>query len=194
MPRNFLNKVKLSIQRKKQNIHSLRYLGKPTYISGTASFAFHENISIGQYCRIGEENRVDGEGGVTIGDGSALAQKVVILSGNHNYDQVEMLPYDNTDIHLEVIIGRGVWIGWGAIILPGVSIGDGAIVAAGSVVSKSVENGQLVGGNPAKLIRTRSNTDSISRLIAEKKYYLKYAFENDLVRNGRMPTWHEVVW
>lgn len=54
-----------------------------------------------------------------------------------------------------VIIGNDVWMGHGAIILPGVTIGDGAVVAAGSVVSKDVEPFQIVGGVPAKTIRSR---------------------------------------
>ncbi len=54
-----------------------------------------------------------------------------------------------------VIIGNDVWMGHGAIILPGVTIGDGAVVAAGAVVSKDVEPFQIVGGVPAKTIRSR---------------------------------------
>ncbi|QWA14027.1 acetyltransferase [Sodalis ligni] len=54
-----------------------------------------------------------------------------------------------------VIIGNDVWMGHGAIILPGVTIGDGAVVAAGAVVSKDVEPYQIVGGVPAKTIRMR---------------------------------------
>jgi len=52
-----------------------------------------------------------------------------------------------------VLIGKDVWIGGGAIILPGVTIGDGAIVGAGSVVTKSVAPGDIVVGNPARSTR-----------------------------------------
>lgn len=50
-------------------------------------------------------------------------------------------------------IGDRVWIGAGAIVLPGVSIGLNAIVAAGSVVTRSVGANELVAGNPARLVR-----------------------------------------
>jgi len=53
-----------------------------------------------------------------------------------------------------VHIGRNAWIGVGAIILPGVTIGENAVVAAGAVVTKDVAPNTIVGGNPAKLIKT----------------------------------------
>ncbi|MGQ0441803.1 maltose O-acetyltransferase, partial [Bacillus sp. B-TM1] len=47
-----------------------------------------------------------------------------------------------------------VWVGGGAIINPGVSIGDNAVIASGAVVTKDVPNNVVVGGNPAKVIKT----------------------------------------
>ena len=52
-----------------------------------------------------------------------------------------------------VTLGRNVWIGGGAIVLPGVTIGDNAVVGAGSVVTKDVPAGHLVVGNPAKVVK-----------------------------------------
>jgi acetyltransferase-like isoleucine patch superfamily enzyme len=54
-----------------------------------------------------------------------------------------------------VTIGRDVWVGAGCVILPGVTIGDGAVLAAGSVVTKDVPAGAVVGGVPAKVIKAR---------------------------------------
>jgi acetyltransferase-like isoleucine patch superfamily enzyme len=53
----------------------------------------------------------------------------------------------------DIIIGDGVWIGYGAIILPGVKIGKKAIIAAGAIVTKDVADYTIVGGNPAREIR-----------------------------------------
>jgi maltose O-acetyltransferase len=59
------------------------------------------------------------------------------------------------DVLLPTKIGRDVWIGANAVVLGGVTIGDGAVVAAGSVVTKDVEPGAIVVGNPARLVRRR---------------------------------------
>ncbi|MCX6501594.1 MAG: DapH/DapD/GlmU-related protein [Microbacterium sp.] len=53
----------------------------------------------------------------------------------------------------EISIGEGVWVGSGAIILPGITIGDGAVVAAGAVVTRDVDPHTLVGGVPARVLR-----------------------------------------
>lgn len=68
----------------------------------------------------------------------------------------------------KVTIGNDVWIGANVIILPGVNIGDGACIAAGAVVTKDVEPYQIVGGNPAKLIRYRFDNNTIDRLLKIK--------------------------
>lgn len=60
---------------------------------------------------------------------------------------------DTTSGSKPVVIGDDVWIGTGSIILPGVNIGNGSVISAGSVVTKSVPEMCLVGGNPAKVIR-----------------------------------------
>jgi maltose O-acetyltransferase len=51
-------------------------------------------------------------------------------------------------------IGDGVWIGGGAIVLPGVAIGDGCVVGAGSIVTRDLPPGSLAVGNPARIIRS----------------------------------------
>jgi acetyltransferase-like isoleucine patch superfamily enzyme len=182
------------LQRRKQNLKALGKLYVPTFISATASFAFHRNIQIGKYCRIGKENRIDGEGGVIIGDGCMLAPRVTILSSSHNYLESEMLPYDDEDLRAPVVIGRGVWIGWGATILPGVTVADGSIVGAGAVVSRNVEKGEIVAGNPARVIKVRDNAGQVDDLVRSEKYYLKEVLEGRKSRKGRNFTGEEVIW
>ncbi len=62
--------------------------------------------------------------------------------------------------------GHDVWVGHGAVILPGVSIGTGAIVAAGAVVTKDVGAYEIVGGVPAKVIRRRFPEPTAEALMA----------------------------
>ncbi|HEY9055932.1 MAG TPA: CatB-related O-acetyltransferase [Aurantimonas sp.] len=65
----------------------------------------------------------------------------------------------------DTIVGNDVWIGEGATVMPGVTIGDGAIVAARSVVTGNVPAYGIIGGNPARLIRSRFPDPTIARLL-----------------------------
>jgi len=66
----------------------------------------------------------------------------------------------------DTVVGSDVWIGYGALVLPGRSIGHGAVVGAGSVVTRDVPPYCVVGGNPARVIRERYDPDTVRRLLA----------------------------
>ena len=86
--------------------------------------------------------------GVSIGDRTQIGPGVQILTADHPRDAASReagLEYGR-----RIRIGRNVWIGGGALILPGVTIGDDAVIGAGSVVTRDVAAGQTVVGNPAK--------------------------------------------
>ncbi|RYF19850.1 MAG: sugar O-acetyltransferase, partial [Oxalobacteraceae bacterium] len=88
---------------------------------------------------------------VQIGAGTQVGPGVQILTADHPRDPVQrdrMLEFGRP-----VIIGRNVWIGGGALILPGITVGDNAIVGAGSVVTRDVRAGATVAGNAARLLR-----------------------------------------
>ena len=82
---------------------------------------------------------------------------------------------DNT-VHIE----NDVWIGYGALILPGITISNGAIIGAGAVVTKDVPPYAIVGGNPARIIRYRFNEDQIKSLL-ELKWWDK---SNKWIKNN----------
>lgn len=85
---------------------------------------------------------------ITIGDDCAIAERVTIRDAdNHHTDAAR-------PDRAPITIGDRVWIGTGATILKGVTIGDGAVVAAGAVVTRDVPARALVGGVPARVIRT----------------------------------------
>lgn len=65
-----------------------------------------------------------------------------------------------------VTIGNDVWIGHGAVVLPGRSIGHGSVIGANAVVTKDVPPYTIVAGNPARVIRPRFDADIAARLIA----------------------------
>ncbi|HEY2013173.1 MAG TPA: sugar O-acetyltransferase [Bryobacteraceae bacterium] len=88
---------------------------------------------------------------VNIGDGTQIGPNVQFYAADHPRDpEVRKRGLENGK---PIAIGKNVWIGGGAILLPGVTIGDDAIVGAGSVVTRSVARGVTVAGNPARVIR-----------------------------------------
>lgn len=108
-------------------------------------------IRIGHHCTINKLVMLDGRGQLTIGNNVSISAYVKIITASHGVDA-----RDFAFVTRPVVIEDYVWIGTGAIILPGVVLGHGAVVAAGSVVTKSVGPYEIVGGNPARFIRKRS--------------------------------------
>lgn len=114
----------------------------------------HAAITIGQNCLIGEYNVLRGQGGITIGDRVYTAPMVQILAVNHVYNDPTR-PLIEQGITAEgIVIDDDVWIGGGAVITDGVHIGEGAVVAAGAVVTADVPPHTVVGGVPARVLKT----------------------------------------
>jgi maltose O-acetyltransferase len=86
---------------------------------------------------------------VYIGDGTQIGPGVQILTADHPRDPEQRK--SGLEYGRPIVIGRNVWIGGGALIMPGVTIGDDAIIGAGSVVTKDVPAGSTVVGNPARV-------------------------------------------
>ena len=86
---------------------------------------------------------------VIIGDRTQIGSGVQILTADHPRDAATRA--SGLEFGRAVRIGRNVWIGAGAIILPGVSIGDNALIGAGSVVTRDVPAGATAFGNPARV-------------------------------------------
>ena len=86
---------------------------------------------------------------VTIGDKTQIGPGVQILTADHPRDAAKRA--SGLEFGRPMRIGRNVWIGGGAMILPGVTIGDNAVIGAGSVVTRDVPAGVTAFGNPARL-------------------------------------------
>ena len=111
---------------------------------------FGKNLKLGRGVFINIGCRFQDTGGITIGDGTLIGHGSTLTTLNHAMD-----PSKRADMSpAPVVVGTNVWLGASVTVLPGVTIGDGAVVAAGAVVSKDVPAHSVVGGVPAKLIRT----------------------------------------
>lgn len=112
---------------------------------------FGQNTVIGKDVFINSNCTFMDRGGITIGDGTCIGPNVQLTTLNHDRaPEKRHITYCRP-----IIIGKNVWIGIGATVLPGVTIGEGAIVAAGAVVTKDVPPMTTVAGIPAKAIRSK---------------------------------------
>ena len=116
-----------------------------------------KNISFGRQVFINSGCRFQDQGGITIGDGTLIGHNVILATLNHG-----IMPEERHDLFAALIhIGKNVWIGAGAIVLPGVTVGDNAVIAAGAVVARDVPENTVVAGTPAKVIRTINQNEQM---------------------------------
>jgi putative colanic acid biosynthesis acetyltransferase WcaF len=109
------------------------------------------NLEIGNNSSLGPQVDCYNQGRVSIGSNTVISQKAYLCASTHDYAKS-----DFPLLLKPITIGNGVWIAAAAFIGPQVCIGDYAVIAARAVVIKDVESNTIVGGNPAKFIKTRS--------------------------------------
>jgi acetyltransferase-like isoleucine patch superfamily enzyme len=107
-------------------------------------------VSFGPNCAIYEPRA-----GLTIGDDTLIAGGVMICGVQHGFERTDMPMRDQPTRELPVTIGSDVWIGMGAILLPGAEIGDGCVIGAGSVVTGRVPPRTIGKGVPFRGERER---------------------------------------
>lgn len=121
-----------------------------------------EKLVIGRFCALGTGVRFIMNGANHRMDGlSTFPFPIMGGSWAEHFDLITGLP-DRGD----TVVGNDVWMGHSAMIMPGVRIGHGAVVASGAVVVDDVPDYGIVGGNPAKVIRSRYSESDIARLLA----------------------------
>ena len=135
----------------------------------------HKDVTFGHHVQFGSNCMIQCD--IELGNYVLVASNVSFVGkDDHLFDKVGT-PIWNSGRGDSFItyIGNDVWIGHGAIIMAGVKIGDGAIIAAGSVVTKDVPSGTIVGGNPAKVIKNRFSSDillneHLSNILSNEKF------------------------
>ncbi|MEV8312724.1 CatB-related O-acetyltransferase [Streptomyces sp. NPDC059900] len=121
-----------------------------------------EKLRIGKFCAFGTGVRFIMNGANHRMDGpSTFPFPIMGGSWGEHFDLISGLPGRG-----DTVVGHDVWFGYGVTVMPGVRIGNGAVVASGSVVVDDVPDYGVVGGNPAKLIRTRYSESEVERLLA----------------------------
>ena len=131
-------------------IHESTDVFTPIYIN------YGKDIKIGKSVFINFDCVFLGLGGITIEDHVLIAPKVSLLSEGHPLE----IEKRHSLVPGRITIKKNAWIGANATILPGVTIGENSVVAAGAIVSKDVPANTVVGGIPAKVIKTIDNENN----------------------------------
>ncbi len=152
-----------------QHIKFRRFeIGKNFY-AGLRVYLWAKNkISIGDNFYIGRDSQIETD--CIIGNNVIFANKVAIVGKyDHHYQKIgiptRLAPrirdknYNWKGLNQTTIIEDDVWVGYGAIIMSGLTLGKGSIIAAGSVVTKNTKPYYIYGGNPAKEIAFRFNSE-----------------------------------
>ena len=142
-------------------IMNLGAKGKHVTILPSAKLANSQNIYLGDHVEINRSVYLwaGHHSKIVIGDYTGISPEVFIISSNHGTKKGEtFMTQDHQEA--DIIIGKDVWIGAHAIILPGVTIGDGAIIGAGSVVIKDIPENAIAFGVPARIVSKRKEADA----------------------------------
>ena len=131
-------------------------IGKYTTIECTGSLkSLGKGLKVGSRVGLGTHGFFGCAGGIEIGDDTIFGNYVSLHSENHNF-QDRYIPIRLQGVNRKgIIIGKDCWIGAKVTILDGTVIGDGCIVAAGAVVRGTIPPHSIIGGIPAKVIKSR---------------------------------------
>lgn len=112
-------------------------------------------INLGKGCRIGLYSVLNGGDSISVGEKSLISGFVYLQTSMHNYNKSQKAVQDQGFTHSPIVLQDDTWLGTHVVILPGVTVGSKSIVGSNAVVSKSVEESQIVVGIPAKPIKQR---------------------------------------
>lgn len=141
--------------------------GNHVYIEPTISFDYGYNISVGEnfYCNF---NSIFLDiCPITIGDNCMFGPNCQLYAATHPIEPVKR--NSGMEFGKPITIGDNVWFGGSVIITPGVTLGNNVVVAAGSVVTKSFPDNVVLGGNPARIIRTIEEDVNANKLEAARR-------------------------
>ena len=119
-----------------------------SYIMPPVQIDFGMQVSIAENVFINHSLTLMSAGGIEIGEGTQIGPQVTMVTTNHDFSHRNVLNCRG------IKIGRNVWIGARATIMPGVTVGDNAVIAGGALVVKDVTPDTVVGGVPAKFLKT----------------------------------------
>lgn len=160
------NQTRPSEQKKRTEILRVFFgkIGKNLYIEPPLHANWGKNTYWGDNCYANFNLTLVDDGDIIIGDNVMFAPNVIVSATGHPVHPE--LRKQVAQFSIPVVIGNNVWIGAGAVILPGVHIGDNTVIGAGSVVTKDIPANVVAVGNPCKVLREIGEHDM--------QYYYKH--------------------
>ena len=138
------------------------WITPPFHVDYGCNIYFGNNCEVNMNCTFLDDNKI------IIGDNVLIAPNVQIYTAYHPTHYLDRFTISENETFnfcktqtAPVIIGKNVWIGGGAIILPGVTIGDNTVIGAGSVVTKDIPADTIAYGNPCKVHKANERSKSI---------------------------------
>lgn len=158
---NLLKKIirYIRILRACDNVSSLKrgknfLVGPNCQVYPCRYISFGDNSFLGRNVTI--STSASGRSPIVIGNDVMLAERVMIIGGNHEISRTDIpMNRQGEGKQGSIVIEDDVWIGAGSIILSGVTIGKGSVVGAGAIVTKSIPKYSIAVGNPARVIKNR---------------------------------------
>jgi putative colanic acid biosynthesis acetyltransferase WcaF len=129
-------------------------IGRDVRIYPSVRIAVPWNLRIGDEATVGDQAILYALGSVTIGSQATISQNAHLCAGTHDYRRSDMAL-----LKTPISISKGAWVCADAFVGPGVIVGAFSIVGARAVVLKSIPDGVIVGGNPARILRNRPPTE-----------------------------------
>lgn len=135
-------------------------MGRNLWITAPFYVDYGNNIYFADNCEVNMNCTFQDCGRITIGKNALIGPNVQIYTAFHPTNAADRLGAPSgsdfafaVGCTAPVTVGDNVWIGGGAILLPGVSIGDNVVIGAGSVVTRSIPSNTVAAGNPCRVLR-----------------------------------------
>jgi len=130
--------------------------GRFVWIGDGSKIRCHEGVvEIGDKTVFGQECTISAYQRVRIGEQCVIADRAMFIDFDHGVAEVERPIRVQGIYKRDTVVGSNVWIGYGACVLRGVRVGDNSVIGTNAVVTKDVPANSVVGGVPAKVLRTR---------------------------------------
>lgn len=134
-------------------------LGRWVWIGKGNAIRCHEgNLRVGNKVVFGAKNTINCYLDIDIGDDCLFADWIYVCDFDHKYDDLNTTIKKQGIVKSPVVIGRDCWIGEKSTILRGVTVGEGSVIASHALVNRDVPPRSIVGGVPARVLKTRAGS------------------------------------